>query len=383
MKLMKRIRMTLKSSFISRSAALLLGPWPGYIAALAIPIATMLIGTRAGMPAFLFEHLIILFVVGIAVLWGMGPAVLAAFAAALGDNIILRDPAGRPTITGVRDVLDLVMFVAVAVTVGWLVAKARRDRARAELSAARERHARADRDRLIAMVSHDLATPLAVIRSTIEFARHAGPGAAVEMDRMWVRLDTAATRATSLIRTLADARTLDSGDLTMDLRPADVRSLIAPVVQMMDRMSERHPVLVALPNEPAMVECDSQRMQRVFENLVSNAIKYSPDGGSIEVEVTKNETDVVVKVQDYGMGISADALPHVFERGYRAREAVATAPGLGLGLNIASEIVKRHGGSIEVRGGQPRGSIVTVRLPLVQQSRNAPHGVGTDFVDVA
>jgi signal transduction histidine kinase len=109
----------------------------------------------------------------------MGPAVLAAFAAALGDNIILRDPAVV---------------------------------------------------RLIAMVSHDLATPSALIRSTIEIARHAGPGAAVEMDRMWVRLDTAATRATSLIRTLGDARTLDSGELNLDLRPADVRHLIAPVV---------------------------------------------------------------------------------------------------------------------------------------------------------
>jgi signal transduction histidine kinase len=380
---MKRIRMMIEQLLIPRPPALLLGRWPGYSSALAIPIATMLIGTRVGMPAFVFEHLIILFVVGIAVLWGMGPAVLAAFAAALGDNIILRDPAGRPTITGIRDVLDLVMFVAVAVTVGWVVAKARHDRARAELSADRERHARADRDRLIAMVSHDLATPLSVIRGTIEFARHAGPGAAVDMDRMWVRLDTAATRATSLIRTLGDARTLDSGELTLDLRYADVRILITPVIQMMDRMSERHPVLVALPNEPAMVECDSERVQRVFENLVSNAIKYSPDGGAIEVEVTTNETDVVVKVQDYGMGISADALPHVFERGYRAREAVATAPGLGLGLNIASEIVKRHGGSIEARRGQPRGSIVTVRLPLVQQSRKARRGVGADFSDVA
>jgi signal transduction histidine kinase len=138
---------------------------------------------------------------------------------------------------------------------------------------------------------------------------------------------------------------------------------------MMDRISERHPVLITLPNEAAMVECDSERLQRVFENLVSNAIKYSPDGGAIEIEVTSNESNAVVKVQDHGIGISADALPHVFDRGYRAREAVATAPGLGLGLNIASEIVRRHGGSIEARRGQPRGSIVTVRLPLVQQPR--------------
>lgn len=380
---MKQIRMTLKEALVQRPADLVRGPWTGYIGAVAIPIATMLIGTRVGMPAFMFEHLTILFVVGIAVLWGMGPAVLAAFAAALGDNIMLRDPAGRPTITGIRDVLDLALFVAVAVTVGWLVAKARRDRSRAEMSADRERQAREERDRLVAMVSHDLATPLAVIRGSIQLARLSGGGATVDMDRMWVRLDTAAKRAASLVRTLADAQTLDSGELTLELRREDVRDLITPVVEMMDRISERHPVLVTLPNQPAMVECDSERMQRVFENLVSNAIKYSPHGGAIEIEVTRNESSAVVKVQDSGIGISADALPHLFDRGYRAPEALATAPGLGLGLNIASEIVKRHGGSIEAHRGEPRGAIVIVRLPLVEQPRSTPRRVGAgagDFV---
>ena len=151
---------------------------------------------------------------------------------------------------------------------------------------------------------------------------------------------------------------------------------------MMDRISERHVIVVAVQKEPAVVECDVDRMQRVFENLVSNAIKYSPDGGAVELEVTPTRTDVVVKVRDYGIGISLGALPHIFERGYRAREAVSTAPGLGPGLNIASEIVKRHGGSIEAHPGQPRGSIVTVRLPRVQQSRSMPSGVTAGVGDV-
>jgi K+-sensing histidine kinase KdpD len=358
-------------------------PLSGYVAALAIPIATMLIGTRFGMPPFVFEHLIILFVVGIAVLWGMAPAVVAALAAALGDNVILRDPAGRPTISGIRDVLDLVMFVAVAVTVGWLVASARRDRALAEAAAESERDAREDRDRLVAMVSHDLATPLAVIRGTIQFARHAGPKMTVDLERLWVRLDTAAARATSLVRALTDARSLHTGDFTLQLRPADVRELIAPVVQMMDRMSDRHPVVLALPAAALTVECDAERLQSVFENLLSNSIKYSPDGGSIEVSVDRKDTEAVVTVQDYGMGISSDALPCLFERGYRAREAVATAPGLGLGLNISAEIVKRHGGTIEARCGQPRGSIVIVRLPLVKKPQNSERDVGGQIVDIA
>jgi K+-sensing histidine kinase KdpD len=217
------IRMIDRSRHKSIRATVWQAPLWGYMAAFAIPISTMLIGTRIGMPAFIFEHLIIGFVVGIAIVWGMGPAVAAALAAALGDNIILRDPAGRPTITGMRDVVDLLMFVAVAIGVGWLVAGARRDRARAEAAAARLRNAREDRDRLVAMVSHDLATPLHVIRGTIQFARRSGSSASLDTERLWVRLDIAAARATSLIRTLGDARALDSGLLSLELCHADVR----------------------------------------------------------------------------------------------------------------------------------------------------------------
>lgn len=358
------------------------GSSTGYVAALAIPIATMVIGTRIGMPAFVFEHLMILFVVATAVLWGMAPAIVAAVAAGLGDNVILRDPAGRPTITGVRDVVDLVMFVAVAVTVGWLVASARRDRALAEEAAASEREAREDRDRLVVMVSHDLATPLAVIRGTVQFARHAGAKATVDLERLWERLDSAAARATSLVRTLSDARSLHAGDLTIRLRPGDLRDLITPVVQMMDRMSERHPVALAMSPEPLAVACDAERLQGVFENLLSNAIKYSPDGGSIEVSVDKDQGAAIVTVRDYGMGVSPEALAHLFERGYRAREAVATAPGLGLGLNISAEIVRRHGGEIEVRSAESRGSMVTVRLPLLTESANPTRDAAEQAADI-
>lgn len=363
--------------------SLLRKPLTGYVVALAIPVATMVIGTRIGMPPFVFEHLIILFVVATAVLWGMSPAIVAALTAALGDNVLLRDPAGRPTVAGVRDVVDLVMFVVVAVAVGWLVASARRDRALAEAAALSEREAREDRDRLVAMVSHDLATPLAVIRGTVQFARHAGGKATFDLERLWVRLDTAAARATSMVRTLSDARSLHAGALTLRLRPADLRDLITPIVLMMDRMSERHPVALAMPPEPLRVACDAERLQGVVENLLSNAIKYSPDGGSIEVSVDSEAGAAIVKVRDYGMGVSTESLPHLFKRGYRAREAVATAPGLGLGLTLSAEIVRRHGGEIEVCSAEPRGSIVTVRLPILAAPADAAADVAQQAVDVA
>jgi signal transduction histidine kinase len=357
-------------------------PLFGYVAAVAAPLGIMLAGTRLGMPAFVFEHLVVLLVVGIAVCWGMRPALITALVTALGDNILLRDPAGRPTITGIRDVIDLALFVIVAVTVGWLVASARRDRALAEKAAERERQARADRDRLVAMVSHDLATPLGVIRGGVQAARLAGAGAVVDMERLWDRVDRASSRATALLRALTDDHALGSGELTLDLRRVDLRSLITSVVQMMDRMSERHPVSLALGGEAVFVECDDQRMIGVFENLLSNAIKYSPDGGPIEVSVTRRKDNVVVSVKDYGMGISSDALPHIFERGYRASEAVGTAPGLGLGLSTSAEIVKRHRGTIDAQRGVPRGTVVTVLLPVAREPVESYQRVPTDVVHV-
>lgn len=339
-------------------------PFAGYVVGVGIPLGTMLVGSRVDMPAFVFEHVVILFVVGMAVLWGLAPAVVAALAAALGDNIMLRDPAGRPTITGFRDVLDLVMFVAVAVAVGWLVATARRERALAQAAADSERHAREERDRVVAMVSHDLVTPLAVIRGTIQLARNNRDLAlTTDPERLWLRLDTAATRAATLVGTLTDACQLDAGNLALDLRVADLRELLVPVVRMMDRLSEQHAIALTLPNQPQRVLCDEDRLQRVFENLLTNAIKYSPGGGAIGITVMRDDEQVVVDVQDHGIGISTDALPHLFERGFRAREAIATAPGLGLGLGIAAEIVHRHHGTIAARRGFPRGSILTVRLP--------------------
>jgi signal transduction histidine kinase len=188
-------------------------------------------------------------------------------------------------------------------------------------------------------------------------------------------VEAAATRAISLVRTLNDVQTLDAGQLSLRMETADVRTLVTWVVHMLDRYSERHPIALAVPSEAVLVQCDVDRLRRVFENLVTNAIKYSPDGGAIEVSLCVEDRSAVVSVRDYGMGISPAAIPRVFERAYRAPEAVATAPGLGLGLSIAAEFVHRHGGTIEARAAEPNGTTVTVRLPLVSPSRNATDDV--------
>ena len=110
----------------------------------------------------------------------------------------------------------------------------------------------------------------------------------------------------------------------------DLRAVVGPTVRMFDRVSERHPVLVNIPDVPVMIHADPDLLQRLLENLLTNAIKYSPAGGAVEVEVGVEGASAAVRVRDHGIGISPAALPHIFKGSFRAPEALATAPGLGL-----------------------------------------------------
>ena len=355
--------------------------WPAYIAAVLAPIAATLILAWAGVPAFIFEHLIVLLAVGVAISWGLGPAITAAVVATFADNLLLDEPVGRPAITGIRDAFDLALFVAVSVTVAWLVARARQEKAHAEAAVARERQIREERDRLVATIAHDLASPLTVIQGTIQFANCFGTRPDVDLRRLLARVETAALSARSLVKTLADIRALEDGELVLVHEVKDFRDVAAPVVCMFDGTSIKHPIVFEQPEHPLMVRCDPDRLRRVIENVLGNAIKYSPEGGTIHVSVTMDGGDVVMSVRDRGIGISSEALPHIFERGYRASEATTTAPGLGLGLNISAEIVRRHGGTMQACQAHSQGSIVTVRLPLFFGSIESPSGI--EFAETA
>jgi signal transduction histidine kinase len=336
----------------------------GYVAGIAFPVAITYAVAWLSWPPFVFEHLVVLLVVAIASPWGLGPAIVAALVSVLFDNVLLREPVGRPSITGYRDVLDLLLFAAVAVIVSGLVRRAHAARLAAEQAASRERRAREDRDRLIATVTHDLATPLSVLNNTVQVVRRHRMESAADLLRLIDRLERASTRATSLVRTLADAQALESQELALQTDRHDLRMLVKPIVEMMDRFSERHPIVLDTSDRPIEVTVDGDRVQRVLENLLSNAIKYSPDGGPVEVSVTSRDGLAVIDVRDHGIGISAAALPLVFEASYRAPEAVSCAPGLGLGLSIAAQVIALHDGTMEAAAAEGGGTRVSVCLPL-------------------
>jgi K+-sensing histidine kinase KdpD len=149
-------------------------PATGYAAALAVPVAITYGVTQLNMPSFVFEHLVVLLVLGVAIPWGLGAA-SSPLSSVLSDNVLLTEPIGRPTITGVRDVIDLALFATVAVVFSGLTRRAHTARLAAKVAAERELQAREDQDRLIATIKDDLATPL------IDAAAADGSGAIVSV----------------------------------------------------------------------------------------------------------------------------------------------------------------------------------------------------------
>ena len=134
-------------------------------------------------------------------------------------------------------------------------------------------------------------------------------------------------------------------------------------------------VTSSMPDQPVRLPVDRQRIREMLLNLVTNAIKYTPTGGTIDVSLAEQDTGVSLTVRDTGIGIAAGDLPHIFERFWRADPAgsrTGDRPGTGLGLAITKWIAEAHGGSITVQSRPGRGTVFTVLLPRVPQQNVIP-----------
>ena len=136
---------------------------------------------------------------------------------------------------------------------------------------------------------------------------------------------------------------------------------------------EHHTIELICPNEPVRIDGDALRLEQVIQNLVQNAAKYSPDGGSISLIVERQVEHGTITVTDHGIGIPEQARPHVFQRFYRAEGVASTKiSGMGIGLFVVHEIVTRHGGWVEVTSSEGVGSTFVVFLPLLTPATLSP-----------
>jgi two-component system sensor histidine kinase MtrB len=228
---------------------------------------------------------------------------------------------------------------------------------------------RRDRDRsrdFLADVSHELRTPLAALRTFNQLLMETAgddPEARAEF------LESSAgqiERLDWLAQNLLELSKLDSGLVLLDLRPDDLRAAVESAAHQHDAAAARRGVrlVIDLPAAPIRIRHDPPRVGQVVANLVGNAVKFTPRGGSVRVAVAPTAEGARIDVTDTGVGIDPRELPHIFERFYRGSRAnEARGSGSGLGLAIVRSIVDMHGGTVTVESGAEGGSRFIVDLP--------------------
>ena len=242
---------------------------------------------------------------------------------------------------------------------------------RAQLLAS-ERAARSEAERaarlkddFVSTLSHELRTPLNAILGWIGVLKQ--QQSPETLAKAIDVIDRNSRRQSQMVDDLLDVSRIMSGKMRLDVHSVDVASAIEEAVASAQPAADAKGVrLVKVLGSAAIIQGDPGRLQQIVWNLVSNAIKFTPRGGLVQVTLRKVDSHVQVQVSDSGQGITGDVLPHVFQR-FRQGDASATRHhgGLGLGLAIVKNLVEMHGGSVEAASaGEGLGSVFSVRLPL-------------------
>lgn len=221
--------------------------------------------------------------------------------------------------------------------------------------------------RFTADASHELKTPLAVLRADVERAMMESGHQTERMIALEEALQEV-RRMTDLVESLLTLARADEGRFDLHREPVELGPLVQEVYETALILGEAQGITVNLPfTADVTVMGDRTRLRQLFLNLVTNAIKYTPAGGKVELGVGRHPDNVTFAVRDTGIGISAADFPHIFERFWRAdrvRSRMSERGGFGLGLAISQWIAQAHGGTLTASSRLGRGSLFTVTLPL-------------------
>lgn len=229
------------------------------------------------------------------------------------------------------------------------------------------------RDAFFSVAAHELKNPLTSLLGNAQLLHRRATRQTTLTDRdQWALavIVEQASRLNKMIGTLLDVARIERGELGIVPRPLDLGALACQVVEELRSSSGQHTLTCSVADEPLVVNGDEVRLAQVLHNLISNAIKYSPQGGAVTVTVERHMDLVCIQVTDQGLGIPEAALPNLFRRFYRADNvAEQHLSGMGIGLYVVKEIVTLHGGSVVVESIEGEGSNFRVYLPLLEQAK--------------
>lgn len=260
-------------------------------------------------------------------------------------------------------VLRVPFLFGVSILYGYLAENANRERHRAEMAEQRER-LKMD---LVSSLAHDIKNPLGIIMGYAEdlkdlACKHGGENAYVEPLQ---RIQENVQRIVNLVTGFLAASKAEAGKLEISRRPVSVNDLVREVTRQQEPQLARKRLDLELKLDEKLPEIlgDETQLDRLFWNLIGNAIKFTPPGGRITVSSRRDDSYVCVAVQDTGMGIPREELPHLFTQ-FRRLKGAAKMEGTGLGLFIVKTIVEAHKGTVHVESDGCSGATFTVKLPI-------------------
>jgi signal transduction histidine kinase len=215
-------------------------------------------------------------------------------------------------------------------------------------------------DDLVRAVTHDVRTPLQVIMLQAARLQRLAAGSTAVARSADTILESS-RRITVMMRDLVDAAQLERGAVKLDLQPVRLGEVVAGLLAASAGVLDPARVLIEIPQELPPIDADPNRLERIFANLIGNALKYSDPSSQVRVTAWRAGSQYGISVSDRGPGIAADDLPRVFERFYRGRSA--RGEGLGLGLHIVRLLARAHGGDVTAQSQVGVGSTFTVTLP--------------------
>ena len=229
-----------------------------------------------------------------------------------------------------------------------------------------------DKDMFLRIVTHDMKTPLFIMRNYIQALRK-DPSSALSKPRILENLHSAETGLSRLVSDLADVENWSKGvGLAMKSSDVELNDVLGQVVDLIsaDAATRKLQMRFVPANDDMVMLADPHHIERIFTNLISNAVKYTPSGGTITASIKPSTGCAIVTIEDTGYGIPANEIDHIFKEFYRVVDHEDVAMGSGIGLSIVKRLVEAHDGTINVYSVVGEGSIFTLEFPLIEHELN-------------